>query len=89
MTRKDGPAAGQTVPHVHIHVIPRKRTDYADNDEVYDHLEHSERTLNATLKERFPKTEEKDRMPRTEEEMAKEAAWLAKFFDLEANDGLV
>ena len=26
----DGPAAGQTVPHVHIHLIPRYRGDVAD-----------------------------------------------------------
>jgi hypothetical protein len=26
----DGPAAGQTVPHCHIHLIPRYRGDVAD-----------------------------------------------------------
>jgi diadenosine tetraphosphate (Ap4A) HIT family hydrolase len=26
----DGPAAGQTVPHAHIHVIPRRTGDAAD-----------------------------------------------------------
>jgi diadenosine tetraphosphate (Ap4A) HIT family hydrolase len=26
----DGPMAGQTVPHVHIHVIPRRQGDVAD-----------------------------------------------------------
>jgi diadenosine tetraphosphate (Ap4A) HIT family hydrolase len=26
----DGPAAGQTVPHVHLHVIPRYQGDVAD-----------------------------------------------------------
>jgi len=26
----DGPAAGQTVPHAHIHVIPRKKGDVED-----------------------------------------------------------
>jgi diadenosine tetraphosphate (Ap4A) HIT family hydrolase len=26
----DGPAAGQTVPHAHIHVIPRRKGDAAD-----------------------------------------------------------
>lgn len=26
----DGPAAGQTIPHVHVHLIPRYRGDCAD-----------------------------------------------------------
>ena len=26
----DGPAAGQTVPHAHVHVIPRRHGDVAD-----------------------------------------------------------
>ena len=26
----DGPAAGQTVPHLHIHLIPRYEGDQAD-----------------------------------------------------------
>lgn len=33
---QDGPQAGQTVPHVHIHVIPRKSGDFEKNDEIYD-----------------------------------------------------
>ena len=26
----DGPAAGQTVPHLHMHLIPRYKNDVAD-----------------------------------------------------------
>lgn len=33
---QDGAAAGQTVPHVHVHVIPRHGGDFARNDDVYD-----------------------------------------------------
>lgn len=33
---QDGPQAGQTVPHVHIHIIPRKSGDFEKNDEIYD-----------------------------------------------------
>ena len=36
ITYQDGPEAGQTVPHVHIHVIPRKKGDFEKNDEIYD-----------------------------------------------------
>lgn len=38
---QDGPAAGQTVPHVHVHVLPRKPGDFENNDEVYEHIEKS------------------------------------------------
>ena len=36
LTIQDGPQAGQTVPHVHIHILPRKRGDFEKNDEIYD-----------------------------------------------------
>jgi len=26
----DGPAAGQTIPHLHMHLIPRYKTDHTD-----------------------------------------------------------
>jgi bis(5'-adenosyl)-triphosphatase len=32
---QDGPAAGQTVAHVHIHILPRKAGDFFKNDDVY------------------------------------------------------
>ncbi|KAF7269459.1 hypothetical protein GWI33_017510 [Rhynchophorus ferrugineus] len=35
---QDGPFAGQTVPHVHVHILPRKKGDFANNDDVYLHL---------------------------------------------------
>jgi len=33
---QDGAAAGQTVPHVHVHLIPRVAGDFVPNDKVYD-----------------------------------------------------
>lgn len=36
MLFQDGPQAGQTVPHVHIHIVPRKGGDFENNDEIYD-----------------------------------------------------
>ena len=38
---QDGPSAGQTVKHVHIHCLPRKAGDFENNDEVYDKLEEA------------------------------------------------
>ncbi|SCP06062.1 histidine triad protein, putative [Plasmodium ovale] len=35
---QDGKDAGQTVEHVHIHIIPRKYSDYGNNDNIYKDL---------------------------------------------------
>ncbi|TKS70600.1 Bis(5'-adenosyl)-triphosphatase [Collichthys lucidus] len=35
---QDGPEAGQTVKHVHVHVLPRKAGDFERNDSVYDEV---------------------------------------------------
>ncbi|TFK11548.1 SLIT and NTRK-like protein 3 [Platysternon megacephalum] len=35
---QDGPEAGQTVKHVHVHVLPRKVGDFSRNDSVYDEV---------------------------------------------------
>ena len=40
-TIQDGPAAGQTVPHLHIHVLPRRFGDFEPNDKVYDAVDAS------------------------------------------------
>ncbi|KAF1532010.1 Bis(5'-adenosyl)-triphosphatase, partial [Eudyptes chrysocome] len=32
---QDGPEAGQTVKHVHVHVLPRRAGDFSRNDDVY------------------------------------------------------
>ena len=51
-----------------------------ENDEIYYHLENSERNLQTTFSNPFPKIEDKERVPRTDEDMAAEAEWLANFF---------
>lgn len=35
ITIQDGPDAGQTVKHLHCHVMPRKKGDFIDNDLIY------------------------------------------------------
>ncbi|KAE9553272.1 hypothetical protein FO519_003530 [Halicephalobus sp. NKZ332] len=38
ITIQDGPTAGQTIPHVHVHLLPRRQGDFEDN-EIYRELE--------------------------------------------------
>ncbi|KAM9364040.1 bis(5'-adenosyl)-triphosphatase [Pholidichthys leucotaenia] len=64
---QDGPEAGQTVKHVHIHVLPRKPGDFERNDSIYDELQKHDR--------------EDENVPskwRSEQEMAAEASDLKK-----------
>lgn len=42
---QDGPAAGQTVQHVHVHVLPRKAGDFEHNDQVYDAIDEASKSL--------------------------------------------
>jgi bis(5'-adenosyl)-triphosphatase len=100
---QDGVDAGQSVPHVHAHIIPRKRDDLEDKggtDAIYEMMEGDEGDLNKQLREKerkedkgrpkFPAVDNEQRKPRGDEEMQKEAEWLAKEMakDEEAGDHL-
>ncbi|CAK7323459.1 unnamed protein product [Dovyalis caffra] len=66
-TIQDGAQAGQTVPHVHIHIIPRKVGDFEKNDEIYDAIDEKEKELKQKL------DLDKERTDRSMEEMVQEA----------------
>lgn len=68
---QDGADAGQTVPHFHVHIIPRRPNDFDFNDDVYDILE------NRDPKHRHRVDEDISRKPRSEQEMASEASLLS------------
>ena len=89
---QDGIDAGQSVPHIHAHIIPRSSRDLDDRggkDAIYSMIEGEEGDLGKQLREqdnnegqkrgRFPPVDaDEDRIPRTDKEMRQEAEWLAK-----------
>ncbi|KAL8871384.1 MAG: hypothetical protein Q9174_002769 [Haloplaca sp. 1 TL-2023] len=84
---QDGPAAGQSVPHLHTHIIPRQSADLDDRgggDAIYGMLEGEEGDVGKHLWEssnrrpKFPAVDDSSRAPRSEEEMAEEARRLAQ-----------
>ena len=89
---QDGADAGQSVPHVHTHIIPRRKADLDDkggSDAIYDMLEGEEGNVGKQLRERsedrprFPKVDNEARKLRGEEEMAEEAQRLAQEIEKE------
>ncbi|RKF74439.1 Bis-tetraphosphatase [Golovinomyces cichoracearum] len=77
---QDGKEAGQTVPHVHCHVIPRTKQDIL-GDGVYQKLENEEGNVGAGLYDmkrpeqhgKFPVIENSAKKPRSPVEMKSEA----------------
>ena len=78
------------MPHVHVHLIPRRSTDFGgQNDHVYPALEESEAGLQGDMERASGRgrpqntlaSKSEDRQPRLEEEMRQEAEWLAGLFN--------
>lgn len=49
LTIQDGPEAGQTVPHTHIHILPRKAGDFEVDDQVYDAIDDASKVAAQAL----------------------------------------
>lgn len=71
---QDGPHAGQTVPHVHIHILPRKAGDFKVMDDVYDEMNQKEQELAKKL------DLDEEKKDRNRDEMAAEAEELRRLF---------
>jgi bis(5'-adenosyl)-triphosphatase len=86
---QDGVSAGQTVPHVHVHIIPRPK-DSPQGDQIYDRMDSEEGNVGGALWDRsrpvnqgkYAKPEESERKNRTEEEMVKEANFYREQMEL-------
>ena len=71
---QDGQGAGQSVPHVHVHILPRYNTD-TEGDEIYNKLENwAPRDTDKRVRPRLDVPDDSDRRDRTEKEMTDEAA---------------
>ena len=82
---QDGADAGQTVPHAHVHVLPRAAGDFERNDDVYPALDAAEGELGPGLRERAVAPDPisaagDDRRPRSAADMAAEADALRALF---------
>ncbi|XP_068621963.1 nitrilase and fragile histidine triad fusion protein NitFhit [Battus philenor] len=71
VTIQDGPDAGQTIKHVHCHILPRKKGDFIDNDLIY--LELAKHDKVSPTQPRKP--------ARSLQEMREEATMLRKMLE--------
>lgn len=83
---QDGRAAGQSVPHVHVHILPRRSGDFQRNDDVYDELQDWAPTVEGMAKKKEAAQElevpdDDDRKDRTMQQMVDEATEYRRIAD--------
>lgn len=80
LTVQDGEFAGQSVPHVHLHLIPRFRGDWLNNDDIYKDIQQKEHEMAQELKNQT-RVDNLTRPPRTNDDMNQEASILRPLFE--------
>ena len=84
---QDGPDAGQSVPHLHVHVIPRSNGDLdhrGGSDAIYGMMEGEEGNLSKHLNQKdegakgWVGPDAEERLPRSGKEMKEEADMLRR-----------
>jgi bis(5'-adenosyl)-triphosphatase len=80
---QDGPDAGQSVPHVHAHIIPRRPADLPNTDDIYKEMDGPAGDVGQhqddALRGKFPVVDPDDsRKLRSAEDMNEEAKQLAQ-----------
>jgi bis(5'-adenosyl)-triphosphatase len=85
---QDGVDAGQSVAHLHAHIIPRRPADMPNTDDVYAEMDGPHGNIGRHFQERhegsFPSVDSSIARPaRSDEDMVKEADWLRAEMDVE------
>lgn len=87
---QDGKLSGQSVPHVHVHIIPRTKDSADEGDAIYDRLQGEEGNVGGGLWDqerpklaaKFKQIEDGERRIRSKEEMNEEAAFYREQMEL-------
>lgn len=62
-------------------MLPRKRGDWANNDDIYPEIDQKEKELGRDMNQSPKGVDNEDRVARTQEDMAKEAEQLRSYFE--------